>query len=42
MKKTEKRGEDRNSGVRFNWILFIGMKINRVERRRKKEKENKT
>lgn len=28
-KRTEKRGEDRND-IRFNWILFIEMKINRV------------
>lgn len=31
-KKTEKKGKDRNGGIRLNRILFIGMKINRVHR----------
>lgn len=40
-KRTEKRAGDRNGGIRFNRMLFIGMEINRVSEKVKKE-ENKT
>ena len=32
----KKREEGRKGSIGFNWILFIGMKINKTERRRKR------
>lgn len=36
-----RREEDRNGVIRFNWILFIGMKINSIERRRKRRRRKR-
>lgn len=35
-KKAEKTGKDRKEGIRFNRILFMGVKIDSVERRKRR------
>lgn len=37
-KKAEKKGKDRKGGIRFDRILFMGVKINSVERRKRRRR----